>query len=310
MSVEEIKAAEHPDPAIDKMENAANASMMRSRATQEAAKANAVACSNTKLVACMDSLGFPSDCQPAQNITSGKTVREFMIQPRSLDPVFAHLRVDIARRYETGELEATEPMHPLCVAMCGQHNYDRLQDMQKQGAVMNLRTTALIDPLKPEKGGRMTKYKRCSQPDPRSHFSPETVERSNLMLVAALGGIGIPVLSYDGPEGDRRYVLPRFGYALHREDGTAYLEDAASPMFELAPTPQDPWSLAICGIDPLHPVSLVYNALRSRVKLRELLGRKAPRLHIQSGTLQAMLTAKFTGRVMEQLTERFGVPPL
>ena len=308
--VKPAEAAENTDPTQGGKETVPDFQAANKRAMKEAAKANAVTCSNTKLVACMDSLGFPSDCKPAEHVATGNVVREFLIQARSLDPVFAHLRIHIVRDYETGKLEATEPMHPLCVAMRGMHNYDRLQDMQKQGAVMNLRSTAFIDPLKPEKGGQMTIYKRFAQMDPRSHFSAETVERDNLMLVAALGGVGIPVLSYDGVEGSRRYTLPRFGYALARMDGTLYLEDADSRLFDLAPTPQDPWALAICSVDPLHPVPLVYNALRSRIRLRELLGRKAPRLHVQDGDLQALITANYTGRVMERLTERFGVPPI
>ena len=189
-------------------------------------------------------------------------------------------------------------MHPLCIAMRGQHNYDRILDMHK-GAIMNLRSIP---------GGRMTRYKRCSQPDPRSNFSPETIERSNLILVAALGGIGSPVLCFDGPEGSRRYWLPRFGYALFREDGTTYLEDAASPLFELAPTPQDPWALAVCFSDPLHPVAIAYNAVRSRIRLRDLLQHKKPRLLIQDGNLRAVITPNATGRVMGKISDRFGAP--
>lgn len=276
------------------------AQQAHSRAAQEASKANTIAISNTKLVACLDSFGFPSDCDPAQNVTSGKTVREFMVQPRSIDPVFAHLRLDIVRSFESGALEQEDPMHPLCVAMRGQHNYDRLQDMQQQGAVMNLRSIP---------GARMTIYRRCQQLDPLANFSPEKIQLTNLALAAALAGVGLPVLTYDGAEGHRRYTLPRFGYALQRADGTSCLEDATQ-LVSLAPTALDPYALLLAEHDPLHPVVIAYNAIRSRVKLRELLRRKAPRLHVQDGTLQAMLTANHTGRVMDELTHRFGVPPL
>ena len=315
MSEKESSKAEQPqNTAPSKMEEAVSAGAARVRAAQEAAHANTVACSNTKLVACMDSLGFPSDCQPAQHVTTDKIVREFIIQPRSIDPAFRHLSIQILREYESGRLEDAMPMHPLCIAMRTMHNYDRLQDMQKQGVVMNLRATALIDPKKPEMGGRMTIYKRCPQPDPRCNFSPETVEKTNLMLVAALAGVGIPVLSYAGLDGARSYCLPRFGYTLLRDkehgEFEQYLEDAASPLYELAGIPQDPFALAICETDPLHPVAIGYNALRSRIRLRDLLNEKAPRLLIQDGSMQAMVTAEYKGRVMEQLHKRFGLPTI
>ena len=301
-------AEETKDPAIDKMESV-SASAARSLAANEAKKANTIACSNTKLVACLHALGFPSDCAPAENVTTRRVVREFMVQPRSVDPTFAHLRIDIARRFETGELQDTEPMHPLCIMMRAQHNYERVKDMHK-GAVMNLRSTAFVDPLKPEKGGRMTIYKRGVQPDPVSNFSPEKLPpENNLALVAALGGVGIPVLAFDGEEGRHRYILPRFGYALTRDDGTQFLEDGL-PLLALAHCREDPWRLALAERDPLHIVVLGYNAIRSRIYLRELLGLKKPRLHVQDGNLQAMLAGNFTGRVMDQLTERFGVPPI
>jgi len=274
-------------------------SVQASRAAHESARANTIAVSNTKLVACLDALGFPSDCAPAQNVSTGKTVREFMVKPRSIEPLFVHLRLDIVRRYDSGVLEASEPMHPLCVMMRAQHNYDRVIDMHK-GVVMNLRSIP---------GARMTIYRRCAQPDPLSNFSPEKIQITNLALVAALAGVGIPVLAFDGPEGGRRYTLPRFGYALQRADGSTYLEDAAQ-LVSLAPTPRDPHQLLLAEGDPLHPVVLGYNALRSRIRLRDLLQRKAPRLHVQDAGLQAMLTANHTGRVIDEVTRRFGAPPL
>jgi hypothetical protein len=276
------------------------------RAAHEAAKANCVAINNTKLVASLDSLGFHSDCSPAENITTGKTVREFMVKPRSFDPVFAGLDISIARAWEASTLDA---MHPLSVAMRAQHNYDRIIDMH-HGAVMNLRSTALLDPLKPERGGQATLYKRATQPDPRSHFSAETFTLTNLALVAALAAVGIPVLSFEGVEGQRRYTLPRFGYALARADGTTYLEQGDNALFAVQPTSTDPWALAIAEIDPRHPVAIGYNAIRSRIRLRELLRKKAPHLHIQEAGLQALVTANHTGRVADQLAKRFGAPVL
>lgn len=272
----------------------------QARARQEAGKANCIAISNTKLAASLDSLGFPSNCAPVESVNTGKVVREFMFQPRSIDPGFKHLSLGMVHAFESGTLEAATPMHPLCVAMRAQHNYDRIVDMH-HGAVMNLRS---IMP-----GQCATKYKRAQQPSPRSHFSTETLEESNLCLVAALAGLGLPVLAFEGDEGSRRYTLPRFGYALNREDGTTYLEDAEL-LVGLAPTAQDPYQLALAETDPLHPVVIGYNALRSRVRLSNLLKAKKPRLLVEDGGLKAMVTVDYTGRVMDKITQRFGAPVL
>lgn len=299
MQNEVIQVTQNPDPAIDAMEDKAREKQALSRAAQEASRANTLAVSNTKLAACMAALGFPSDCDPAEDVSTSKKVREFMFKARSVRPEFAHLSVQIARWHQSGVLEKREPMHPLCVMMRAMHNYDRMIDIHK-GVVMNLRST-------PDE--RMTVYRRCSQPDPRSNFSAQRVEVTDMALAAALAGVGIPVLAFDGPEGARRYWVPQNGYAVRDEKGQVHLEDAAA-LIRRAPTSQDPRRLALEVTSPMHPVVLAYDALNARAVLKKLLNRRAPLLHVKASGLQALITANHTGRVIDQLTERFGCPPI
>lgn len=260
--------------------------------------ANAISISNTKLAACLASLGFPCDCKPLHDVTTERNVREFLFQSRSVRPGFTHLSISIAKAYESGALAASDPMHPLCVMMRAQHNYDRILDMHK-GAVMNLRSVA---------GGRMTEYRRGSALDPDSKFLGR-VPCDDLALAAALAGVGLPVRDFEGPEGSRRYWLPRHGYAVLKADGQTLLEDAEILM-RRSPTEADPLRLALEVTDAMHPVVLGYDALHSRAVLKELLLRRDPFLHIRSSRHHIVLSADHKGRVMDEITRRIGAPPL
>lgn len=265
---------------------------------QAARPANAVSISNTKLAASLAALGFPCDCKPLHDVTSGKNVREFLFQARSIRPGYTHLHISIAKAWETGSLPASDPMHPLCVMMRAQHNYDRIIDMHK-GAIMNLRSVA---------AGRMTEYRRGPALDPDSQFIGR-VPCDDLALAAALGGVGIPVRDFDGPEGSRRYWLPRHGYGIQKADGQMILEDAGQ-LIRRSPTEADPLRLALELTDAAHPVVLGYDALHSRIVLRDLLLGRDPFLHIRSGRHHVILSADHTGRAMDQVTARIGAPPV
>ena len=149
----------------------------------DASLANTLSVSNTKLAASLVALGFQCDCKPLMDVTTEKTVREFIFRGSSIRPEFSTLTLRIAKEWQDKTLDL---MHPLSVMMRAQHNYDRLLDMQQQQhAVMNLRAVA---------GGCMTEYRRSTQPDPLSNFHPTRVPCDDFALVAALAGVGIPVL--------------------------------------------------------------------------------------------------------------------
>jgi hypothetical protein len=259
---------------------------------------NAVSVSNTKLAACLAALGFPCDCKPLHDVTTGKNVREFLFQERSVRPGFTHLHISIAKAYESGALPASDPMHPLCVMMRAQHNYDRILDMHK-GAIMNLRSIP---------GGQMTEYRRHTALDPDSKFTGR-VPCDDLALAAALGGVGLPVRDFEGPEGARRYWLPRHGYARLKPDGQTVLEDAEI-LLRRSPTEADPLRLALELTDAMHPVVLGYDALHSRAILKSLLLGQDPFLHLRSARHHVILSSDHTGRVIDEISRRIGAPAL
>lgn len=271
-----------------------------------AAAANAVCVKNTQLAASLAALGFPCDCKPLVDVDTEKTAREFLFQSRSLRPEFAHLSIQIAKQWSDGTLARSDPMHPLCVMMHAQHNYNRILDMH-HGAIMNLRGTA---------GGRLTIYRRDTQLDPLTKFAVKDqsghdirLECPDLALAAALGLVGLPVLDFDGNEGSRRYWLPRHGYTILTAEGQRRLEDAAQ-LARRAPTAADERRLALEVTDPLHPVCLGYDALVSRAALKKLLETRDPFLHIRSGGNEVIVSAAHTGRVMDEVAQRIGAPSL
>ena len=278
--------------------------------TPNAATANAVQISNTKLAACLVALGFPPELDWLHDVPEkgeGKTVCEFRFRTLSIRPEFARLSPSCAADWQSGALETADAMHPLCVMMRAQHNYDRLLDMQR-GETMNLRSTAMIR-IGQQDLPRMTIYRPGSQLDPASNFSAEFVPENDLALAAALGGVGLPARSFDGPTGSRRYWLPRHGYIVHDDKGKPLICDAIQ-LLQRAPTPTDPRRLALEDTAPLHPVVLAYDALNARVMLKKLLESRAPNLHLRHGRFEVLVSANHTGRVMDEIATRIGAPSL
>lgn len=262
-------------------------------------KPNCVAITNTKLAACMAALGFPWKVEPIHHASSGQLVTQFMFGGPSVRPQFARYAASIARQHEAGALQKQDSAHPLCIMMRAQHNYDRLLDAHK-GTPMR---------LKSEAGGRITAYYPGPENIVFSDPGMEKVETEDLALAAALGLVGLPVIRITGTSPLHRYILPRVGYVVLRPDGSQGLEDAQELMAR-APTAKDPLRLAIELRDPLHPVTLGYDALHARVKLKTLLGKTTPLLLLQDGNLQALVTMDATGRVMKRAEEHFKSPPI
>jgi len=273
------------------------------------AAVNAVQTKNTKLAASLIGLGFPVELDWLHDVSpqgkEGKTVLEFRFQQRSLRPEFASMSPAIGKDWECGALEKSDAMHPLCVAMRAQHNYDRVLGMQR-GEVMNLRSTAWLG--EPELNRpRMTVYRKASQFDPVTNFSPRHVPETDLALVASLAGVGLPVIAMDGAEGSRRYWLPENGYTLHDDKGMPLLA-SASDLIRRAPTARDPRRLALEDTHPLHPVCIAYDALNARALLKKVLERRNANLHIRHGKLEVIVSANHTGRVMDAISKRIGAP--
>lgn len=269
------------------------------RARQGAVKgANLTVVQNTKLAACLGALGFPPDCRPVQDVNTGNVVVEFVFSKPTIRPEFRHLHHTIASEYASGELEAREPLHPLCVMMAGQHNYDRLCEAQDTGAAVRL--------VVKKKGVPLTIYK--AGPEQQGMILRGVSDWiDDLALTASVGVVGIPKIGLQGITGQRLYGLPAAGYVL---EGGAQgpVEHVTARLIQRAPTAQDPLRLALEDQDPLHPVVLAYDGLHARAFLKKRLREVKPLLLHSDGGLKALVSADFTGRVMDELKARFGAP--
>ncbi len=260
-----------------------------------------LAVSNTKLAATALALGFRFECDLIQPAKGGPMVTQFLFSGSPLRPQFAEsVTVADLAAWQAGELESRAPMHPVCVMMRAQHNYDRLLDMQA-GHEMRLVSVA---------GGRMTVYKRGQE-----HAAMQLRTRCStpdLALAAALAGVGLPTVAIrDSGDGRHVYELPCTGFVRLREDGSQVLEDALALMTP-APLPGDPLHLAVEDRDPMHPVVLGYDALHCRAHLKRALMHTTPLLLMteQDGPRQALITMNAAGRVMERANAHFRAPAL
>lgn len=257
------------------------------------------AVSNTKLAASMLALGFPFTAELVQPSRSGaKLHTQFLFKGLSLRPEYAALQVTCALQWESGDLDKKEPMHPLCIMMRAHENYDRLLDWQNQGIPHSLRSVA---------GNQMHVYRRGTV----QSFPGGQLPLDDLALVAALGGVGIPVIQITGSPGMHLYTVPQFGYARTGLDG-GLIEEDAMRLADRAPTPADPLRLQIEDTDPTHPVVLMYDALHCRALLKKALSTTTPLLLIQEegSTLQALITMNASGRVMRRVDQHFKSPPI
>ena len=270
-------------------------------------KPNTVSVTNTKLAAALMALGFQFNAELVQptGTNSGpqpKLHTQFLFWGPSVRPQFATLSMECATQWEKGVLDTLEPMHPLCVMMRANENYDRLLDWQKKGVTHGLVQVA---------GGRMLLYRRgpVHRFEGRSSFWLD-----DLALVAALAGVGIPCMKIEGSAGMHRYELPKTGWprlALG-VSGTAELTFLENGLIlsTRAPTKDDPLRLLLEETNPMHPVALGYDALNCRAWLKKGLTKGPPLLLMQEGgtTRQALVTMNAEGRVMAKVDRFFKAP--
>lgn len=259
---------------------------------------------NTKLAACMIALGFDYTAELVQPTRKGEKLHtQFLFRGIHHRPLFTHIRLDCAKKWEDGTLEKEDPMHPLCVMMRAQENRDRLLDWQKQGIPHRLRSI-------PATSGQMLVYRALS-----AVWVPSATSRiftlEDLDLTASLAGVGIPVIRIEGSAGMHRYVLPQHGFARLDEKGVPFLECALT-LIQGAPTPDDPRRLLLEDTNPLHPVALGYDALNCRALLKKSLESTQPLLLAQSEgtTKQALISANAEGRVMRHVETHLGSPAM
>lgn len=276
------------------------AALQKAGAREALTKANLVSITNSKLAASMVALGFfDFTWQTTVDTATGGAVIDWRFH--GLSTRFPAMPLAIAKQWQSGDLQKLSPMHPLCIMMHAQHNYDRLGDMQR-GQPMRLvlvkGTAAQIEIYK--QGPEQEAMKLRGGVEPTEDFA----------LAAACGLVGLPVLAFDGAEGSRRYWLPALGYELRDAAGLPCVY-AAADMLRRDPTKEDPLRLSLEVTSPLHAVVLGYDALYSRRCLKRLIPSRPSVLVTKSDCgKKALLMENFSGRIMDELARRFGSAPI
>lgn len=261
---------------------------------------NLLTISNTKLACCLAWLGF--HWQPRLIIDTNRDNEpqwRFHFWGPTLRPEFSGIDLEqTIRAWESGGMEKSDPMHPLSVTMSAMHNYDRLLEAIHGGVEIRLKAAA---------GGRLTRYHRG--PELEGMKLRLRVPCTDLALVAAMGLVGVPVLAIDGPKGAKRFHLAEMGYVIQDATGSdrAYRAD---DLMMRSPTLEWPHRLAMEDREPMHPLVLGYGALAARAEMKRYLQRMQPDLKIREGGMTALIHCNYTGRVMDRITDRFGVAPI
>lgn len=265
---------------------------------QPSSKTNAFSTSHTRLAAALAAMGFPFTYRLRHFSDSGKDQVEFMFGTRSKRALFAEMTVQVATSWERGILQSTQPMHPLCVMMRANHNYDGLLDLQK-GRPQRLISVA---------GGQMTEFRPgCELPSILA--LPRDLVHADLSLTAALAGVGIPPVWISGTHPRHQYHLPRHGFTLKDATGLPIMHDALH-LTRRSPLPDDPQHLSLEDEQPLHPVCLAYDVLTVRAELKALIMQATPSLVLVESGMQAEISMNYTGRVMQRVAARFGTVPV
>lgn len=261
-------------------------------------KTNAYSTSHTRLAACLAAMGFPFTYRVRHFADSGKDQVEFMFGMRSTRAAFAGMTVQVATSWERGILQTTQPMHPICVMMRANHNYDAVLDLQK-GRPLRLVSVA---------GGQMTELRPGAEL-PSITALPRDLVHQDLGLTAALCGVGIPPIFITGAPPRHQYHLPRHGFTLKNEAGLPVMHDALH-LTRRSPLPDDPLHLSLEDEQPLHPVCLAYDVLTVRTELKQIIMQAQPSLVLVESGMQAEISMNYTGRVMQRVAARFGTVPV
>lgn len=132
----------------------------------------------------------------------------FEVSETSLtNPALPH-RDDLYRGWREGTLEQIDSDHPFLCGIWAGHNMERLMKMQATAQRFRLHRPA---------GSPLYRYEPGEE-NPRLMVQPVKHATVDLPLSAAVALVGLPVTSFDGEPGRRRYLFP---------DQT--LEDVMSP---------------------------------------------------------------------------------
>lgn len=161
---------------------------------------------DTRLAAALGSLGIPIEIRKQQDATTGKLLVLLHLGLRSV--CGRHDSRSLKHGIKSGKLEAKDPAHEALTALRAMHNREARLDFLNKGVFMRLVQVPRT---------MLWQYVPGDTGLPGRAGAKELIETADGKLVDALALVGVPLLAIDGPRGDHRYFLPRYGHP--RPDG-------------------------------------------------------------------------------------------
>lgn len=266
---------------------------------------------NTKVAAAFNQLGFPIRVQVNEraindNLTGDVLVTFTLYEPNVKKPA---LRIKpLVEALESGQLEASQPMHPLLTGIRVNNSYEIIMSRLKTGCDVKL--VPIIERLK-DSPVTLTRAMCYAYGQPANLAVDAMWPTNDLSLAIACSVIGAPIAGIDGVEGNRRFWMPQFGFPLQRADGSWFTADSAQLCTRA--NPGKSLDLLIEASEPAHPLVVAYEArvihgqLLKRVREKRRTLVVGPRTHTGRYSL---ISEYASNRVLDQVAANLRLPPV
>ena len=253
------------------------------------------AISDHKLGATLGYLGYPiTELRPTVHETTRKKHVQFLFESKSERfPSLPPLQ-ELLKQWRGGKIK--DPMHLMKVCERAHTNYDAVNRWQKESDRQRLH---------PDDSLRCYSYKAGSPPLAKG--SLKFID--HLQLAAALGEIGLQIHEILGQGREHSYGLAPIGLPIVDSRGE-HMRYVLQDVIKLSPTREDPRRLALEVVEPMHPLVVAYNLLRSRAELKKQIDTMKASLLIEDGPRQALIGMNASGKTMDHVTDHFKAPRL
>ncbi len=180
--------------------------------------------------------------------------------------------------FKSGDLEKTDPAHPLLDCLRGLHNSHALLDWIKCGEARHLAWAANRSRMSYVPGAQRV-------PEGITLDAANLTGTKSLAEAAALGVVGIPIARIEGAD-HHAFIVPKRGFAIHRDNDEWHPYGAVELMSRLRDG-------TLIKENPEHPFLYAYYAGKWSEALMKHLDQEVPLILLRpKGTLKSALIAQ------------------
>lgn len=251
--------------------------------------------SDHKLGATLGYLGYPiAALHSTVHETTRKKHVQFFFEQQSIRFTALPPLNTLLKQWRQKQIK--DPHHLMNVCERAHKNYDAINRWQKEGGRQRLHADDSL---------RCYSYQAGSPP--LANGPLKFID--HLQLAAALGEIGFQIHEILGQGREHSYGLAPIGLPIVDSLGK-HMRYTLQEVTRLSPTEEDPRRLALEVSEPMHPLVVAFNLLRSRAELKKQIDYMPANLLIEDGARQALINMNPTGITMDHVTAHFKAPPL